>query len=330
MLRKGTAVIDSIGQTGFDPGTEWGTGLTSTADNTLQRKSVICAGDTNTADAFDPSVEWDGFATDTFDGLGSHSANCVSDTAPSVSSTTPANSATDVPLNANIEITFSEAVSVTGSWFGISCTTSGGHTATPSGGPTTFTLDPDVDFVDGDSCTVTVLASQVTDQDSSDPPDNMAADHVFSFSVADICAASYTPLHDIQGNGVSTPIPGAVTTQGIVVGDFEGTTGLQGFYLQGEDAQADADPQTSEGIFVFTGNANLVNAGSLVRVTGYARERFSQTTINGSNNDFVPVAAVNIVVCGSGSVTPANVTMPFATTGEPERFEGMLVHFPRT
>ena len=31
------SVIDSFGQTGFDPGTEWGTGLASTADNTLRR-----------------------------------------------------------------------------------------------------------------------------------------------------------------------------------------------------------------------------------------------------------------------------------------------------
>ena len=32
--------------------------------------SPIQAGDTNDGDAFDPAVEWDGFAIDTFDGLG--------------------------------------------------------------------------------------------------------------------------------------------------------------------------------------------------------------------------------------------------------------------
>ncbi len=35
LLRKGTVVIDSIGQRGSDPGAERGTALTSTADNTL-------------------------------------------------------------------------------------------------------------------------------------------------------------------------------------------------------------------------------------------------------------------------------------------------------
>jgi uncharacterized protein len=44
VLRKGTENIDVIGQIGFDPGAEWGSGLTSTADNTLRRKAAICAG----------------------------------------------------------------------------------------------------------------------------------------------------------------------------------------------------------------------------------------------------------------------------------------------
>jgi predicted extracellular nuclease len=69
-LVKGTTAVDVIGQIGFDPGTEWGTGLTSTADNTLRRLPAITTGDPDGSNAFDPSVEWAGFATDTFDGLG--------------------------------------------------------------------------------------------------------------------------------------------------------------------------------------------------------------------------------------------------------------------
>ena len=73
VLRKNGAIVDVIGQIGFDPGVEWGSGLTSTADNTLRRKSAIQSGDTNGSDAFNPATEWDGYAVDTFDGLGSHS-----------------------------------------------------------------------------------------------------------------------------------------------------------------------------------------------------------------------------------------------------------------
>jgi hypothetical protein len=70
VLKKNGVVLDAIGQIGFDPGTEWGTGLVSTADNTLRRKSGAISGDTNPNDAFDPSINWNGFATDTFSGLG--------------------------------------------------------------------------------------------------------------------------------------------------------------------------------------------------------------------------------------------------------------------
>jgi predicted extracellular nuclease len=76
-LRKGTTIIDVIGQIGFDPGTEWGTGNTSTADNTLRRKLTVTAGDADGSNPFDPSVEWDGFATNTFGGLGCHTAESV-------------------------------------------------------------------------------------------------------------------------------------------------------------------------------------------------------------------------------------------------------------
>ena len=71
ILRKGTDTLDVIGQVGNDPGAGgWGSGLTSTADHTLRRKAGVTTGDTNPNDAFDPSVEWDGYPIDTFDGLG--------------------------------------------------------------------------------------------------------------------------------------------------------------------------------------------------------------------------------------------------------------------
>ncbi len=140
------------------------------------------------------------------------------------------------------------------------------------------------------------------------------------------CALAYTPVYQIQGSGSSAAITGNITTQGVVVGDFEGTASASGFYLQ--DATGDGNTATSDGIFVFTGSANTVSAGEVVRVSGYARERFNQTTINGSNSNTSPVT--DIINCGTGSVTPVDVTMPFASLTEPERFEGMLVRFPQS
>lgn len=77
VLKKNGVIIDVIGQIGFDPGTEWGTGLTSTADNTLTRKASVCSGDSVGSDAFDPSIEWNGFAVDTFTSIGSHTSTCL-------------------------------------------------------------------------------------------------------------------------------------------------------------------------------------------------------------------------------------------------------------
>lgn len=69
-------LIDVIGQIGVDPGTEWGTDLVSTADNTLQRNPTICIGDNDGSDVFVPADEWTGYADQTYTGLGSHTETC--------------------------------------------------------------------------------------------------------------------------------------------------------------------------------------------------------------------------------------------------------------
>jgi predicted extracellular nuclease len=68
--------VDVIGQIGVDPGSEWGSGDTSTQDNTIRRMASICSGDPDGSDAFDPTEEWDGFALHTFDGFGIHDSTC--------------------------------------------------------------------------------------------------------------------------------------------------------------------------------------------------------------------------------------------------------------
>jgi hypothetical protein len=264
----------------------------------------------------------DGLAVDDFS-----LAPSVADLAPEVASTIPVNGATDFPVNANLTVSFSEPVNVTASWFTLVCSDSGTVSTAYSGGPTTFTLDPAAVLVDGEDCTLTILANQVSDQDGNDPPDNMVLNFTVGFRPFDVCIQPFTPIYTIQGSGLSTPIPGIVTTQGVVVGDFEGSTGQQGFYLQ--DATGDGNAATSDGIFVFTGSTDTVSSGQVVRITGYARERFDQTTLNGSNSNSSAVPAANIVNCGTGSVAATDVLMPFANPDDPERFEGMLVRLPQ-
>ena len=158
---------------------------------------------------------------------------------PTVASTFPVNGATNFPVGDNLTVTFSEPVNVTSSWFTLVCSTSGTVATTFSGRPTTFTLDPGISLVGGESCTLTVLANQVSDVDANDPPDNMVVDFTVGFTPFDVCAASYTPIYAIQGSGLTAPITSTVTTKGVVVGDYEGASpALRGFFIQDPVAMA--------------------------------------------------------------------------------------------
>lgn len=75
-LYKGNKVMDVIGQIGADPGSEWGSGYASTANNTIRRKPEIQQGDKNPSDAFNPADEWIGYPIGDFSGLGSHNCQC--------------------------------------------------------------------------------------------------------------------------------------------------------------------------------------------------------------------------------------------------------------
>ena len=318
LLRKGSTVIDAFGQVGIDPGTQWTGGG---ENDTLRRKDTVCAGDTNSTDAFDASLEWELFAQDTFGGLGTHTANCsVEDSAPSVTSSYPTDGATGIPLNADMSVTFSEPVNVSGSWFTLSCSVSGSHPGAFSGGPTTFTINPTSDFVGGENCTLTIVAANIADQDANDPPNTMVLDFTVGFTTFDVCAQPYTSIPAIQGSGATVALTGTRTTQGVVVGDYEGASpNLRGFFIQ--DPVGDGNPATSDGIFVFEGsNANTVNIGDVVRVTGTAGENQGQSQIS--------VGA--IVKCGTGTVTPTDISFPVASADFLERYEGMLVRVPQT
>jgi len=262
---------------------------------------------------FNASSADDGLAVDEFSLTPRYA-----DSAPSVTATSPQAGATGVAPDSNVSITFSEPVSVTDPWYSISCGGTGAHPATASGGPTTYTLDPASDFAAGEACTVTVYGAQVADQDTEDPPDTMTGDVVFSFTVTDqVCGAPATFVHEVQGSGTATPLAGSVVSvEGVVVGDYQAAGQFGGYYVQEEDADADADPATSEGIFVFN-TTTPVNVGDLVRVRGTATE-FSNLT------ELAPVTSV--LVCSTGNtVSPSTVSLPVASLSDWERYEGMSI-----
>jgi predicted extracellular nuclease len=142
---------------------------------------------------------------------------------------------------------------------------------------------------------------------------------------------SLTPIHDIQGSGTSTPIPGAVvTTSGIV-------TGLKsnGFFLQ--DPSPDANSETSEGIFVFTSSAPPAGAviGNSVQVGGTVQDFVpSADLFQNPMTELSGTITVNVLATGVGLPAPivltaAETTSASEVAGEPldtlEEYEGMRV-----
>src|SRR5207237_67544 len=108
------------------------------------------------------------------------------DTAPAVTTTSPANGATHVAVNTNITINFNEPVTFSTSSFSLECPSGTAKTFSVSAsGTSPTTLDPTSDLPASTTCTVTVLASGISDVDTGDPPDNLAANYVFSFTTAD-------------------------------------------------------------------------------------------------------------------------------------------------
>jgi len=159
--------------------------------------------------------------------IGEYTGGSISESAPIVASTVPANNAIGVALDSDIVINFNEDVSVTASWFTISCVPSGVNTATYSGGPASYTLTPGSDFGFNDTCTVKVVATEVTDSDSDDPPDQMAADLEFNFTTI-----SEPVKSDLIINELDTDQAGSDTVEFIELFDGgAGNTDLTGFAL---------------------------------------------------------------------------------------------------
>ncbi|UFH54536.1 ExeM/NucH family extracellular endonuclease [Spirosoma sp. KNUC1025] len=248
----------------------------------------------------------------------------AADIPPTVASTSPANSAANVAPNTNISVTFSESVTAGASSFSLVGSSSGPHSFTLAGGPTSFTLNPDADFSDGETVTVTALAAQISDQDGT--ADNMAADYTFSFTV--LPPVTLVKIHDIQGNGstFNTSFSGTQSIEGIVTRKFLGSAKLNGFYVQEEDADADADPLTSEGIFIydpaglFTGNES-----DKVKITGTVAEFTSSAS--GNNSSLTQLSnLIAVVNLGPGTLpAPAVISLPVANVADLEPYEGMLV-----
>jgi predicted extracellular nuclease len=142
-----------------------------------------------------------------------------------------------------------------------------------------------------------------------------------------VCGDPATRISAIQGSGAAAALTGVQTIEGVVVGDYQGAGQFSGYFVQEEAADQDADPLTSEGIFVFSGTSagfpvDNVSVGEVVRVRGTAAEFSGMTQVSSVNA---------LATCSTGAAVPAtSVSLPVAEVADLERYEGMLVHFAQT
>lgn len=109
-------------------------------------------------------------------------------------------------------------------------------------------------------------------------------------------------IRDIQGTAHLSPLSGQSVTgvPGIVT-----ARSSNGFYMQ--DTQPDANPATSEGIFVFTSSAPTVAVGDQVLVSGTVSE-FRPGGSDGVNNlTTTEIVSPSVIVQSSGNALPAPV-----------------------
>ena len=137
-------------------------------------------------------------------------------------------------------------------------------------------------------------------------------------------------IHQVQGSGAESPHVGkTVIIEGIVVGDFQDNDGdtndLNGFFVQEEDFDTDANPLTSEGIFVYDGSSPAVDVavGDLVSVTGSVSEFDGLTEITS-------FSGVEVVSSGNPLPAASILSLPVGSVEDFEAYEGMLVTFPQS
>jgi uncharacterized protein len=135
-------------------------------------------------------------------------------------------------------------------------------------------------------------------------------------------------IYEIQGSGSTSPFANQIVST-----TFNIVTGLKsnGFFIQTPDGAVDGDPNTSEGIFVFTSGAPTVAIGDGVTV----RARVSEF-IPSADPSSPPLTELSngplVTIFSSGNSLPSPIALTAADTDpagsieQLEKYEGMRVH----
>jgi len=127
------------------------------------------------------------------------------------------------------------------------------------------------------------------------------------------CSEASTLISVIQGTGSASMLVGeTLIIEGVVTA---ATPNLSGFFVQEETVDMDDDARSSEGIFV-SYKDTLPTEGGVVRVLGEVSEFYDKTQL---------LASEVLSGCGTATVMPADLKLPFASLHDMEALEGMFV-----
>ena len=138
-------------------------------------------------------------------------------------------------------------------------------------------------------------------------------------------------IHQVQGDIIdlqndATPLYGdTVVVEGIITADLQGgplengdnSYQYSGYWIQEEDSDADANPNTSEGIFVYD-YKSAVSVGDKVRLMAIATEYNNATQLKS-------VSELSVCAVNQALPTAISVNLPVSDLTELEAVEGMLV-----
>ncbi len=345
----GATIVDSLGKVGQDPGSQWGSGDTSTADNTLRRLPNVVVGDTDPYDDFNPADQWIGYPRDTFENLGAHEITLGPVNLPIMASC-PASLTTFEGKETSASISATDADGIVASIAlaepvpaGISLTAV--SPATEAGGTAAATLVVDSTLA-ADSYTVTVQFANL-DAEPQTAECTVAVNVTGITPIGEVQGAvaegsngrdSRSPYAPASGNGTGTE---TVVVRGVITQMLKWISSGKvygGLLLQNTSAQADGDPTTSDGILIFMNTySDLLTAdgghyipvvGDEVVISGKVAEYYGLTQISGG----VRLQAVVAHHANVGDVISAVEASPpdeqMAASVFWERLEGMQVRIP--
>ncbi|WP_187775951.1 ExeM/NucH family extracellular endonuclease [Salinicola corii] len=125
-----------------------------------------------------------------------------------------------------------------------------------------------------------------------------------------------TLISAVQSSGMISPLEGQQVTLDAVV-TLTSQAGLDGFFIQEQDADWDDNAQTSEGLFVYAPEADVA-VGDQIRVSGTVTQYEGKTELSN-------VSALEVEARDQALPSISELTLPIADKSTLSAFEGMRV-----